>query len=251
MKKPIRKFVCVVNSKGGIGKSLLTVLLLEEISSPDIGPWSVVEIEHRAKMTQHHYRHPDGTIVTPVALFARSERSNMTDAGVAPLDTLWDFIPREDQPEADSRILVDFGASAFQSFMLWGAERRGLQPFRKSGYEFVFFIPVQAADVESAEFFNENAPALRTLGKVVLVKNLREGANFSLLQPDVVGDTPTITLLYTGQPVSDELQQADRRLSFRQLANLGTASRRARMDAEICAEHMGKQMREIRPIVGL
>lgn len=245
-----RKFVCVVNSKGGIGKSLLTMMLLEEIAAT-AGPWTVVEIEHRAKMTQHLYRHPAGTKVAPIALFAKDERSNLTDAGIGPLDTLWDLLPKPDQPEGESRILIDFGASSFQSFMLWGLERRGLQPFRKAGYQFVFFVPVQAADLESASFFNENAPSLRRLGKVILVKNLREGSNFSLLSPEITADTPTMTMLYTGLPVSEELQQTDHRLTFRQLANLPTASYRAQIDAEICADHFSKQMKELSPAIGL
>lgn len=244
-------FVGIADDKGGVGKSLAAALTLEELSTNTATPWTLAEIEQRSNFTQERYQHPDGTRLQTLALLTKNERANQIEPSLAPLDTLWDLIPIEGNGAASSRVVVDFGASAFQSFLLWGLQRRGLQPFRKAGFHFVFFIPVQAADKECAEFFNMNAPTLLKLGKVALVKNLREGTDFSLLDPALVAQVPALTLLYKGPPSTEELQQTDRRLTFRQLAKLPTASRRAALDAEECAEHFSLQFQALRPTLGL
>ena len=245
-----RFFIGIANDKGGVGKSLTSALILEELATSST-PWSMVEVEQRSNFTQRNYDHPAGTNVIATALLALNESANHTEPSLAPLDSLWDLIPPEGEGEADSRIIVDFGASAFQSFLLWGVERRGIQPFRTAGFQFVFFVPVQAGDLECADFFHMNAPVLMKLGKVVLIKNLREGADFSLLDPKLAAQVPTLTLLHKGRPLSVELQQAQRRLTFRQLAACPTASRRARLDAEECAEHFSGQFKELRKTLGL
>lgn len=244
-------FVGVANDKGGVGKSLTAAEILELVAQPASPPWTLVEIEQRANFTQQLYQHPPETKVVPIALLAMDEGINRTEPSLRPLDTLWDLIPADVDAGTPSRLLVDFGASAFQSFLMWGIERRGLQPFRKAGYQFIFFIPVQAADPEGAEFFNENVRVLGKLGKVVLVKNLREGADFSMIDPAVSTQVHTLTLMHQGRPVTTELHQDGRRLTFRQLAQLPTASRRARLDAEECAEKFADQFQTLRPHLGL
>lgn len=248
---PNRTFVGVANDKGGVGKSLTSALILEELSDPGTPSWNLVEIEQRSNFTQQNYEHPAGTTIRPIALLAQNEKANRPEPSLAPLDGLWDLIPPEGDDVSPSRILVDFGAAAFQAFLMWGLQRRGIQPFRKAGFHFVFFIPVQAGDSECAEFFNQNAPTMLKLGKVVLVRNLREGSDFSLLDSSVVNQVPSLTLLYEGPPLTLELQQAKRRVTFRQVAALPTASRRARMDAESCAEHFTKQFQPLRLSIGL
>ncbi len=248
---PDRAVVSIANPKGGVGKSLLSAEILECLAQGAATPWTMVEIEHRSSFTQQLYRHPPGTAVLPIALLALNENVNRTEPSLTPMDALWDLIPAEADQDKPSRILVDFGASAFQSFLMWGIERRGLQPFRKAGYQFIFFIPVQASDCECAEFFNMNMQILAKLGKVVLVKNLREGSDFSMINPALLGQVPTITLMHRGNPVTAELQQDGRRLTFRQLAACPNASRRARLDAEECADAFASQLQALRPQLGL
>jgi hypothetical protein len=248
---PNRTFVGIANDKGGVGKSLTSALIVEELAGADQTPWHLVEIEQRANFTQQNYEHPKGTLVRPIALLAQNEKANRTEPSLAPLDEMWELIPPDGDAVTPSRIVVDFGAAAFQSFLLWGLQRRGIQPFRSAGFHFVFFIPVQAGDSECAEFFNQNASTLMKLGKVVLVKNLREGSDFSLLNGELVTQVPSLTLLYEGPPLTLELQQANRRVTFRQVAALPTASRRARMDAESCADHFTKQFQPLRIGLGL
>jgi hypothetical protein len=240
---------CVADDKGGVGKSLLAAVLAE-LMAEGKGALTLVEIEARVNFTQQNYVQPAGVTLKAIPLMAENQQANRTEPSLSPLGELWDLIPKE-SGGAPTRILVDFGASAFQSFLLWGSQHRGLHPFRQAGFQFIFFIPVQAADSECADFFNLNAPGLMKLGKVVLVKNLRAGVDFSLLDAALVDQVQSLTLLYMGSPLMEELQQPARRLTFRQLAAFPNASRRAALDAEACAEHFSEQFQSIRQSLGI
>jgi hypothetical protein len=165
------------------------------------------------------------------------------------LDQLWNLIPAKESEGA--RVIVDFGASAFQSFLMWGIQNRGLQELRTSGFAFIFFVPVQSADSEAAGFFNEFSKTLLKIGKLVLIKNFREGTDFSLLDKTSADQVPHLTVLHKGRPLTTELQQQGNRLTFRQLAELNTASRRARLDAAECAEHFSDQFQKLRGSLGI
>jgi len=238
---PPRLFCLVVNDKGGVGKSLVAALVAEQLSASG-RPIHLVEVEQHVEFTQLAYAHPPGVRVKPVALITKNETSGLTDLSVTPLDALWQLIP--ESPNDGAIIVLDCGASAFQALMLWGAERRGLKPFRDAQFRFLSLIPVQAADSGAAKFANLNAPLLARFGDVVLARNLRAGADFSMLEPAVV-NLPHLTLLYRGRPLTDELQQPHAagltNLTFRQLASLPSASRRAKIDAEDCADHFATQ----------
>ena len=242
-----RLFLTVCNDKGGVGKSLLAALLIEHLAvSNPTAAWSLVEVEQRSDFTQRSYRYPNNVTLTTTTLLVHNEANNQTDLSLTPLDRLWDLLPPDGDSVSPSQILLDCGASAFQSLLLWGTARRGLKPFRDAGYRFLFVIPVQSADKGAADFFNLNTPSLRKLGDVVLVRNLRTGSDFSLLDPSVTASSPTMTMLHKGSPVTEELQDSVRCLTFRQLANLPTASRRARLDADECDEHFREQLLALR-----
>lgn len=247
MKAADRQFIGVANDKGGVGKSLTAALIAEHLGSTP--PTTVVEIEQRSNFTQALYRRPETIDLHTMALIVHDEASNRDRPSLSPLDSLWDFIPKT--PQDSRRLIVDFGASAFQSFFMWGRDHRGLQPFRGAEFKFTFFVPVQASDIECAQFFNLTAPTLMKLGNVVLVRNLREGTDFSMLDQKLVEQVPSIALLHRGRPLVTELQQPNQRLTFRQLAAHEGASRRARLDAEDCAEHFETQFEQIRPKLGI
>ena len=241
MTLPPRLFCLVVNDKGGVGKSLVAALVAEQFSASS-RPIHLVEVEQHVEFTQLAYSHPPGISVKPVALITKNETSGLTDMSVTPLDSLWNLIPED--PADGSIIVLDCGASAFQALMLWGAERRGLKPFRDAQFRFLSVIPVQAADSGAAKFANLNAPLLAKFGDVVLARNLRAGTDFNMVDKSVLS-LPNFSLLYRGRPLTDELQQPHAagltNLTFRQLASLPAASRRAKLDAEDCAEHFALQ----------
>jgi hypothetical protein len=239
-----RNLVLVANDKGGVGKSLLAALLTEQLAETE--PWTLVEVEQRSDFTQRAYRHPANVRLVTTTLLLHNEGTNQTDLSLAPLDRLWDLLPAESDTASPSKILVDCGASTFQSLLLWGTARRGLKPFRNSGYRFIFVIPVQGADKGAADFYNSNTPSLKTLGDVVLVRNFRAGSDFSLLDPKITSTGAAMNLLFKGSPVTEELQDREQCLTFRQLSKLPSASRRARLDAEECDEHFTAQLLELR-----
>jgi hypothetical protein len=68
----------------------------------------------------------------------------------------------------------------------------------------------------------------------------------ALLDEAITSLGSSMTLLHKGSPVTDELQDSVRCLTFRQLANLPSASRRARLDADECDEHFAQQLLSLR-----
>ena len=249
---PERVFGLVANNKGGVGKSLVSALLIEQLAAgPEAPPWDLIEVEHRVEFTQENYVRPPGVTFTPIGLVSENVAANRTELSTLPLDKLWDFIPSE-HDTGPRHLLLDLGASAFQAFMMWGVQSRGLNQFLNAGFRFVFFIPVQGGDYEAAAFFNDNLNDLSQLGTTVLVKNFREGADFSLLNPELVAKVPCLPLICKGLPMTNELQQPSKqRLTFRQLAQCRTATRRARNDAGLSDEHFTAAFQALRPQFGL
>lgn len=250
------QLICVANDKGGIGKSLTAAMLVEELA--DSMPTTLVEIEARHSMTQRLYRHPPGVELKTIPLFHAAD-DGIPDASGKNLTELLQLIPPPGAPAR--RLILDCGASAFQTFWLWGKSRRGLKPFVDAGFKFVFFIPVLDQDDEAADFFNETAPALLKWGKVVVVLNEREGRNFSQLDSALLSSVHKISFLYRGRPLVGELilraetgesdQRERRRFTFRQVASMPTASRRARLDAADCHRHFSEQLNQLRPTLGI
>ena len=245
--KPKLQFIGVCNDKGGVGKSIVAALITEQLGS-DI-PTTLVEIEQRAAFTQELYQQPAGVELRPILLMSQDPDSGRNLLSLRPLDTLAELLP---QNEGESRrIIVDFGASACQSFLFWARDDRGLQPFRVKEFNFVFLVPVQGADPECADFFNANAPSLLKLGKVVLVRNHIHGPDFSHLDQGLTQRVHSLNLPFRGRPLIDEIARPGQRLTFRQLAGKESASRRGRLDAKTCDREFSEQFDKLRPELGL
>jgi hypothetical protein len=227
-----------------VAKSHLSALTFEHLRESD-DSWTLVEIEQKPSYTQRLYEWPAGARLFTHALIAHDEMSNQPKPSLRPLDELWNLMPPEEETLTSCRIIADFGASAFQSFLLWGIQHQGLAPFIDAQFRFVFVIPVLGAEIESQSFFNNYGPNLLKLGKVVLVKNLLQGNDFSMLDANLVNKVPAIRLLHRGPPLSAELIHGRRRLTYRQLAGLPSASRRAKLDARDCDADFTSQFQQI------
>lgn len=237
----------VCNDKGGVGKSLLTALVAEQLGSEL--PTSIVEVEMRASFSQKLYTHPKGMDLRTILLVENEPETGHSNPSTRPLETLNELLPK--RPEDSCRILIDFGASAFQTFIFWARDKRGLQPFRDAGFQFTFLIPVYASDRECADFFNENTPFLLRLGKVLLVRNHHIGASFPHLDPGILSTVPSLDLPFRGSPMSQEMVTPEQRLTFRQLAEKESASRRGRLDAKACDREFSEQFAKLRLELGL
>ena len=234
-------FVLVCNDKGGVGKSLFSAMLAEEFGKTE-RTINLVEIEQHVEFSQNGYSYAPGVKLTTIPLIAKNEISGRVEPSLVRLDDLWNLLPSDQSDEIGSIVIVDCGASAFQSLMLWGLDQRGLKPFRDAQYRFLSFVPVQAGDSGAARFVNTNTALLKKFGDVVLVKNLRAGSDYSSIEPALVDSLPSMTLIYRGLPLSDFMQQGETNFTFRQVAARTDVPRRPRMEAEDCAIHFSDQL---------
>jgi hypothetical protein len=242
-----RIFAAVVNDKGGAAKTLLHAELRERIEATDSTSWTYAEVEQRPWFSQDLYSWPDSkNAVRTIPLLQFNETKKKTELSIEPLNELLSIIPKD---EGGANVLVDFGASAFQSFSLWLVEHRALSKLKAAKYRFVFFVPTVARDVDSTDWVNGNVPTLRSIGQVVLAKNLIKGSDFSAIDEQLRLELPTITLPYAGAPLTDEMCVGRRRLTFRQVTS-ANCSRRSRIDADTCARQLDEQFdRIIKPIL--
>jgi hypothetical protein len=242
--KPERLFYGVANDKGGLAKSVTSAELRERLPRTADEPWDLVEIEARASFTQDFYSHPENGRFEKILLVSQSAKTKLPEPSLNSLERLWSLIPKA--PDAENRILVDFGASAFQSFLMWGVEHKGLQPFFENNYQFAWFIVIQGSDREAADFFNENTATLLDMGKVVLVRNLRQGDDFSMLDQSLVARVHTMTLPWGREVIVKYLRSGVKRLTFEQLNDCPTASRRAHVNARECSKIFADQIPALR-----
>jgi len=149
MNHPKLLFVLVCNDKGGVGKSLFSAMLAEEFGKTE-RTINLVEIEQHVEFTQNGYSYAPGVKLTTIPLIAKNEISGRVEPSLVRLDDLWNLLPSDQSDGTGSIVIVDCGASAFQSLMLWGLDQRGLKPFRDAQYRFVSFVPVQAGDSGAA-----------------------------------------------------------------------------------------------------
>ena len=250
MNLPPLIFALVCNDKGGVGKSLFAALLTEAASASG-RPIDLVEIEQHVEFTQRGYSYPANVKLTALPLVARNEVTDRTEPSLTPLDALWDLIPSESNRRTGSIVIVDCGAAAFQSLLLWGVDQRGLKPFRDAGYQFVSFLLLQAGDSGAARFVQMNTSLLHQFGPVALVKNLRAGPDFSMLDPNLLATLPSLSLIYRGRPLSDHLQTGATNHTFRQVAANAALPRRPRVDAEDCAAHFSAQLADLLTKLGI
>lgn len=241
-----RTVIIVGNDKGGVGKSVTARELYERISSQPDEHWQLVEIEARTTFTQQNYRGLGDSDLLTILLVANDPSISLPGPSLDPLERLWSLIPKE--ASESSRILVDCGASAFQNLFLWGVQRRGFDRFIAENYRFIFFVVVQGSDKEAADFFNITGPMLEKLGHIVLVKNLRQGNNFSQLDGALAARTYAMELPFEGERVVAELSDGEKltRLTFEQLANNPNASHRARRAAGECAKSFAAQIQALK-----
>jgi hypothetical protein len=243
-------FVLVCNDKGGVGKSLCAAMLAEEFAKTG-RTINLVEVEQHVEFSQNGYSYAPNVKLTTIPLIAKNEISGRVEPSLSRLDDLWALLPPDLGAGAESIIVVDCGASAFQSLMLWGLDQRGLKPFRDAKYRFVSFVPVQAGDTGAAKFVNTNTSLLTKFGDLILVKNLRAGSDYSSIDPNLLGSLPSMTLIYRGKPLSDFMQQREANFTFRQLAEKNDVPRRPRMEAEDCALHFTDQLNALLKKLGL
>lgn len=241
MNLPKLLFVLVCNDKGGVGKSLFSSMLVEEFSKTG-RPVNLVEVEQHVEFTQNGYTYPENVKLTTIPLIAKNDITGRVEPSLSRLDDLWDLLPKGQDEGAESIIVVDCGASAFQSLILWGLEQRGLKPFRDAKYHFVSFVPVQAGDTGAAKFVNTNTPLLKMFGDLILVKNLRAGSDYSSIDAALLESLPNMSMIYRGRPLSDYMQAGEKNYTFSQLAAKPDIPRRPRMEAEDCAAHFTNQI---------
>ena len=250
MNLPKLLFVLVCNDKGGVGKSLFSAMLAEEFGKTE-RTINLVEIEQHVEFSQNGYSYTSGVKLTTIPLIAKNEISGRVEPSLVRLDDLWKLLPSDQSDGTGSIVIVDCGASAFQSLMLWGLDQRGLKPFRDAQYRFVSFVPVQAGDSGAAKFVNTNTALLKKFGDVALVKNLRAGSDYSSIEPALVESLPSMTLIYRGLPLSDFMQQGETNFTFRQVAARADVPRRPRMEAEDCALHFSDQLSVLLKKIGV
>ena len=106
-----------------------------------------------------------------------------------------------------------------------------------------FFVVLTGSDPEAADFWNSNLPFLRSIapGRVVMVRNLRDGMDFSLASPE---GCPVIDVLQAEPPLSLDFFNGQRRRTLRSIINSDDASYRSRLDAEYMHEHLTKQLQQ-------
>jgi hypothetical protein len=226
-----KRFVAIIQDKGGQSKSWLAAHLWDWIQGQGAAPmWNLVEIEQKLEFTMSRYFGDNLATQIPLAIF--NEGTQRTDPSLAPLDQLVELT------KSGANILVDFGASAFSMFSVWLHERRAYTPFLKAGYEFTFLVVVCANDPEAAAFYNKNFEFVNQLskGRVLLVKNYRDGTDFRMIDKDKV--KREMPVLQAEPPLAEDFFNGERRRTLRMVMADESLAWRSHTDAEFMIEKL-------------
>lgn len=230
---PTKRLVIISQDKGGQSKSWLAANLFEWLRAAP-GSWRLVEVEQRLDFTLQRYWY--GKVpVLELGLAEFNPTTQRTDPSLAPLDQLASLA------KEDTNIIVDLGASTFSLFSLWLTERRAYKYFLNSGYAITFVVPVCASEPEAADFLNHNYALMAKLGTVLVVRNLRDGAVFPSLDPELAAKA--LTILRAEPPLSEDfVREGGGRRTLIEIQNDPTLSWRSQTDAEYLWTHLRAQL---------
>jgi len=165
----MKSYVYVSGGKGGIGKSLMAITLVDYMLNS--GPVTLVDGDHINGDSSSVFKNKDDTSVSIHRIQIRVEdATGQTD--VSGIGQSINFMEQEEQHS----VVVD--APAGDTVLLTSAGDLIIDACLETGYQSVFVWLVDSNDRTPANVLHQTWESLKRANKILLVKNLRKGNNF-------------------------------------------------------------------------